>query len=241
MHKGEDKALSKYIAAVYEKVRSKTEYAKKLQTHSSVIACNPFDSAWHQGFEFGASLYAPNTDVWSVNLFTGMGSWKIHLSNTSALRAFVAEQEAQIIPKKDPPAKVIAKMLALRIVRACTEAESQQRALNNRYENIQASAERIREALKKNKVYGGALGQNRAGDEETLARFEKELANKKSYLLDPESTLEGLRQWSAEMRQTFRGYNVFKDLVNFLARPDVTEEMSRMALDMMLVKEIHLA
>jgi hypothetical protein len=235
-HKGEDKALSEYIAQVYEKVRSKTDFTKKLQTHPLIIACNPFDSAWHQGFECGVNLYAPHTDVWSVNLFTGMGSWKLHLSNTHALRAFVQEQEDQIIPKKDPPAKVIAKMLALRITRACAEAESQQNVLNNRYQNIQDSADKIREALRK-KNYPG----NRAADEETLARFEKELGNRKSYLLDPESTLEGLRKWSATMRQTFTGYNVFKDLVEFLTRPDVTEEMSRMALDMMLVKEIHLA
>jgi hypothetical protein len=229
-HKGEDKSLREYIKSVYEKVRNKTVFADQLRTHTSVIAWNSFDSAWHEGFEYAIEKFVPGTDIWAVAFYTGFGSFKLHTLDPAALRAWVEEQERLIIPKKDPPAKVVAKMIALRIKRACESAQYLQDSNNSRRTYIMGEIDTFKKGLKKNPAW-----------QQQINEYEKQLADlqKHSYLLNPESTPEQLREWAADMRKRFSSYDNFKDLLAFMDRPDVTEEMIRMALDMMLVKEIH--
>ena len=229
-HHGEDKSLSEYVRTVYEKVRNKTDFAKKLKEHPSVIIAIDADSAWHTGFQFAIDEFASNTEIWSITLYTGFGSWILHTRELAALRGWVEEQETQIIPKKDPPAKVIAKMLALRIQRACESAQHLQDNITTRRTYILADLDRLKKGLKRNPAW-----------QQTIDHNEKQLAEiqQTNYLLNPESTPEQLREWAADMRKRFSGYDCFKDLAVFMDRPDVTEEMIRMALDMMLVKEIH--
>jgi hypothetical protein len=227
-HHGEDKSLSEYVRTVYEKVRNKTDFAKKLKEHPSVIIAIDADSAWHTGFQFAIDEFASNTEIWSITLYTGFGSWVLHTRELAALRGWLEEQERQIIPKKPPPAKVVAKMIALRIQRACEVANYHQGSVNARYAAMREQIIMLKKGLKKNPT-----------NQQQIDNYEKQLANPANYLLNPESTPDQLRQWASSLHEKFRRYDQFKELSTFVDRPDVTEEMIRMALDMMLVKEIH--
>jgi hypothetical protein len=233
-HHGDDKLLAEFVASVYEKVRSKTKFFQDLKTHPAIISCNPYDSDWHQGFAFGVDRYAPHTDVWSISLGTGFGSFKLHISDTAALRAWAEEQERAIVPKKDPPAKVVAKMVALRIQRACMVAEKVQEQRQNTHIYLEGQIKQVKAHIAHPKP-----GFNMQQLQDNLVHNEKMLLEcEENALLSPESTPAELLDWATKLYKAY-SHEYLKDLIEFLARPDVTEEMVRMALDMLLVKEIH--
>jgi hypothetical protein len=224
MHHGKDEELAKLLAEVYDQVHIKTEFVNKVKSHSSVCTSSDPSSSFHLGFREALAIFAPNVDVWEVVFPNGVGSVTLQVWDRDALRAFILEEKSGVTPAKAPPPKVLAKMIAMRLNRAVEKAKEYHRCYINRYNYLPLHIESC----------------EKRGDTVSAERLRKEMAESPpNYIQDMLTTTKAsLRQWSVEMQGACPGHKIFKDLRVFLDREEVTEEIVRIACDMVVVQEV---
>lgn len=258
-HRGEDKALTELLGQAYESVASKKALIAALDAHPAVAASASMDSPYELGFAACLDKFRPDVDCWGVKLYSALGSTTFQVTDPSALRAFLeGEIERVRNPAKAQSPKVLAKMVSVRLRRAIDDAQAIVAQARANLESTRGYREEcLRRTdpawwLSKENAYR-APGETRtpqevardnadgaakqvADHDRTIARLEAEMPDCVPDLRT--ATRRSLGEWAGGMRRGRGNQRNFVELENFLARPDVTDEMARMACDMVLVEEV---
>jgi hypothetical protein len=233
-----DKELTSLLSTAYELSKKKSDFFLQVKNHPSVAAHCTMGSAYGTGFKKCLKLYAPNKRITKVALYSGLGSDDLFVDDRAGFVSFLNESiaKARSVPKKPTPAKVVAKMVALRIKRALNHAKVRQQTFE--YEKAA-----IRRNLSDD-VQQSWAPNDPARQAGYRKEWEERLAEVKDYP-KPDLTIAtktSLEAWVESCREPQMEHTwpveVYADLVGFIARPDVTEEMIRMACDMILVDEV---
>ena len=90
-HRGEDKELQALLAQAYESVPSKKLLIQQVDRHPAVAAQCSMDSPYEMGWKACLDKFRPDVDVWSVKLYSALGSTTYQVTDPAALAAFLEE------------------------------------------------------------------------------------------------------------------------------------------------------
>jgi len=233
-YRDEDKELSRLLSVAYESVKSKQGLVEALQSHPSIAARCSMDSAFGSGFQSCLDMFSPSVDVWKVKLYSSLGSIDYFVRDRGSLRAFLdGEIEKVRRPEKAQSPKVLAKMVAVRLSRVRSSVDELQAALAR---NEKALLGYIAHIEKDGKADGPLYGEHQQNLGLTRLTAERFTFPDLRTLTVP--SLSTWLQAALEKIPLNGAPRPYVDLSNFVARPDVTEEMLRMACDMVLVGEV---
>ena len=117
-HEGKDLELEKHANFVYDKISSKKKFLEELYADPGVLAKCSCDSPYILGFVECLNMFRPDVKVWTVGVFSSLGSVTLIVQDPDSIRSFLDKKLAEIKEKKPTPAKVIGKMLSLRLMKA---------------------------------------------------------------------------------------------------------------------------
>jgi hypothetical protein len=248
-HRGRHEALERLAAQAYESVASKKGLMEQVDAHPAVAASCSVDSPWEGGFAKALDTFRPDVDVWAVRLYSALGATTYQVTDPDALRSFLeAEIEKVRNPAKPQSPKVLSKMVAVRLGRVLADSQEKVAAAAKRRENV---AQWLKGCLEQadgplpewqaKTLDAGQEAAFRADARKRAEEWRKELARVDEPLTEDlrTATRDSLAAWAVRLRTRFPHVcKAYVDLENFLARPDVTDEMVRTACDMVLVEEV---
>lgn len=268
-YRGDDRELQKLAREVYDASSKKSKFLKSIEYHSSVVGFSNLSPDYNKGFQQAWERHSQQ-DIWSVDVYTSLGSVTYMVSNPADLKSFLKSQLHEIFnPTKIQSPKVLAKMMAVRLVRAYTQHihalelqekhhEHQTQLLEKTKELKQYletlptgidvtldmnfiwnrrkphgapemciyTADQLQEAIKLNTSHIGNL--ERFFQEDTPdTQIDLKTATKKDLLV-----------WANKLNETPYPSKEYTDFRNFISRSDITNEMCRMACDLVLMREV---
>ena len=233
-----DKEATELLAKAYGLAKKKTEFVDRLHKLPYVVATCHLESNYGDGFRKCLDLYASHVPIVMVGLVSGLGPENLFISDRAAfvahLNDFIASVHA--IPSKPTPSKVVAKMVALRIKKALSNAKNRQTSFDTERKSLQLNLDSNNEkAWAQNNPAQQQIYRNnwirRLTEIKDYPKLDMTTADKAAVLAWMASCYKPEFEWTQPVA-------VYTELEKFLGRPDVTEEMVRMAFDMILVDEV---
>ena len=265
-YKGLDKELGKLVRQVYDAIGKKAMFLDRIKNHPAVVGSSGMSPDYATGFKQALERYSTD-DVWSLDVYTSLGSVTYMVANPDDLRVFL-ERELHLIfnPEKVQSPKVLAKMVAIRLTKAYNTHLASLQSAKDAHQRNAVYLENTRKALAYLKSFppnqscqvdmGILCGlvdmrqfsakdmvDNIAQRSIMVERYE-DVANNVPDLsrfdLDLKTaTQKDILKWTIRhLERNDRPPKEFSELRNFISRSDITNEMCRMACDLTLMREV---
>jgi hypothetical protein len=223
MYLGDEDGLNRLIEEAYGAAPVKTDFLDSVKGHPSVVTHCSAGSAFMEGYKDCLAKHRPELDVWTVKLLSSLGSEDVLVGDAEAVRAHVQGLLAQYRrPAKPTPAKVLTKMVTLRLEKVLEKAKAGQ-----------AQVDRDRKSLTE--------VRDQQEDAEQKRGFQVRIDELADWGIPDFSaaTRQELVAWGrACSARAWEGKAVYQDLENVLLREDLDEESLRAACDTLVVKDV---